>query len=348
LAELLKERHSGDLPSNTEANPKGYVKAITTRSGKTTSPVKPLTEPVAEECVDEEVQMESSGEVHQWLGPASTAQPENSPKKKNVTEEQEVDMRFRRVPYPARLLQQKYGKEYEKFLELFTQLKVNLPFVEALQHMPKYAKFLKDLLTNKKKLKDVSSVILNENCSAVVQNKLPEKMSGPGSFTIPCLFGSSADHCALADLGASINLMPYSVFTKLGLGELTPTRMSILLADKSMKNPRGVVQNFLVRIEKFVFPVDFVVLDMEEDEKATLILGRPFLNTARALLDVFDGKITLRVEEESVTFNVPMSNKNSSNSHDPVFVVNTSTSRSNSHRDRTGTNGEKPVLLNPP
>jgi hypothetical protein len=233
-----------------------------------------------EEPVDEEIILEGPGEVQSRLVLASTAQPKSPSRKKKATEEKESEFkfnRFSRVPYPGRLLHQKYEKDYEKFLELFKQPKVNLPFVEALQHMPKYAKFLKDLLTNKRKLEEISSVILNEKCSAVVQNKLPEKMSDPGSFTIPCLFGSSASHRALADLGASIKLMPYSIYSKLDLGELTPTRMSIQLADRSVKYPRGVVENMLVRIDKFVFPVDFVILDMEEDDRVPLILGRLFL-----------------------------------------------------------------------
>ena len=104
---------------------------------------------------------------------------------------------------------------------------MNISFVEALQHMPKYAKFLKDLLTNKRKMEELSTVTLSEKCSAVVQNKLPQKKTDPGSFTIPCTLGSSSVSYALADLGVSINLMPYSIFAKLDLGEPEPTRMSI-------------------------------------------------------------------------------------------------------------------------
>jgi hypothetical protein len=100
-------------------------------------------------------------------------------------------------------------KEYGHFLDLFKHLKINLPFVEELQHMPKYAKFFKDLLSNKKMLESISTVTLGERCSAVVQNKLPEKIAHPGIFTIPCLFGGSVVNHALADLGASINLMPF-------------------------------------------------------------------------------------------------------------------------------------------
>ncbi|KAI3818001.1 hypothetical protein L1987_11803 [Smallanthus sonchifolius] len=181
---------------------------------------------------------------------------------------------------------------------LFKQLHINLPFVEALAQMPKYARFLKDILTNKRKLEELSQVTLNEECLAVIQNKLPEKRRDPGSFTIPCLIGSLLVSNALADLGASINLMPYAVFAKLELGEPTPTCMSIQLADRSVKYPLGIVENVLVKVDRFVFPVDFMILDMDEDKNVPIILGRPFLATAKALIDVYSGRLTLRVDEE--------------------------------------------------
>ncbi|XP_076916047.1 uncharacterized protein LOC143575613 [Bidens hawaiensis] len=124
---------------------------------------------------------------------------------------------------------------------MFRQLRINLPFIEAFQHMPKYAKFLKDLHKRKESLEELSTVPLNGECLAVVLNKVPEKLPDPGVFTVPCLFGRDTSCQALADLGASINLMPYSLFEKLGLGDLTPTRMSLLLADRSVKYPRGII-----------------------------------------------------------------------------------------------------------
>ncbi|XP_021995207.1 uncharacterized protein LOC110892347 [Helianthus annuus] len=163
---------------------------------------------------------------------------------------------------------------------MLKKLHVNISFVEALSKMPKYAKFIKDLLTNKMKLEDLATVTLSEECSAVLQNKLPKKVSDPGSFTIPCLIGNLSVSNALADLGASINLMPYSIFAKLNLGKPSPTRMSLQLADRSVKFPRGVVENMLVKVDKFVFPVDFIILDMDEDSEVPLILGRPFLAIA--------------------------------------------------------------------
>ncbi|XP_073271527.1 uncharacterized protein [Primulina huaijiensis] len=170
--------------------------------------------------------------------------------------------------------------------------------------MPSYAKFLKDILANKRKLEDHMTVSLTENCPSLVQNKIPPKLKDPGSFSIPCMIGDVVFHKALCDLGASINFMPLSMFRKLGLGEPKPTRMSLQLADRSVKYPRGVIEDVLVKVDRFIFPADFVVLDMEEDMEMPLILGRPFLATGKALIDVQEWKLRLRVGEEEITFDV--------------------------------------------
>ncbi|KAL0345390.1 UNVERIFIED_CONTAM: hypothetical protein Sradi_4370300 [Sesamum radiatum] len=132
------------------------------------------------------------------------------------------------------------------------------------------------------------------------QNKLPPKLKDPGSFSIPCTIGNTNFDKALCDLGASVNLMPYSIFEKLGMHELTPTIITLQLADRSIKYPRGIVEDVLVKVGKFIIPVDFIVLDMEEDVNMPLILGRPFLATSRALIDVQKGQLTLRVNDEHV------------------------------------------------
>ncbi|XP_076959511.1 uncharacterized protein LOC143635610 [Bidens hawaiensis] len=191
--------------------------------------------------------------------------------------------------------------------DMFRQLKINLPFIEAIQHMPKYAKFLKDLLKRKDWLGEVSSIPLSEDCSEVVLIRVLEKLSDSGVFTIPCMFRSNMISQALEDLGASINLMPYSLHENSKFSELTPTRMSFSLADRSIKYPRGIIQNLLVKVDQFVFPVDFLVLDMEADERVPIILGHPFLRTAKALIDVYDGRVTLRVSDENVTYDITKS-----------------------------------------
>ncbi|KAK5836341.1 hypothetical protein PVK06_012125 [Gossypium arboreum] len=170
--------------------------------------------------------------------------------------------------------------------------------------MPTYVKFLKELLTNKRKFEDLSTVELNKECSAILQNKLPTKLKYPGSFTIPCLIGNLNIEKALADLGANINLMPYKMFKQLGLGEPKPNRISIQLADRSVKYPRGIIEDVLVKVDKFIFPVDFVVPDMDKDVEVPLILGHPFLATARAVIDVGDGKLVLRVGDEELIFKI--------------------------------------------
>ncbi|GKU88763.1 hypothetical protein SLEP1_g2989 [Rubroshorea leprosula] len=171
-------------------------------------------------------------------------------------------------------------------------------------NMPSYAKFLKEILANKRKLEEFEMVKLNEECSAILQNKLPPKLKDPMSFSIPCIIGHVNFDKALCDLGTSINLMPFHVFRKLGLGEPSPTTVPLQLADRSIKYPRGVVEDVLVKVDKFIFPVDFIVLDMEEDFEMPLILGRPFLATGRALIDVQQGKLSLRIHDEEIVFNV--------------------------------------------
>ncbi|XP_073137752.1 uncharacterized protein [Henckelia pumila] len=162
---------------------------------------------------------------------------------------------------------------------------------DALAQMPNYARFLKDLLKNKKKLNDITQFTMNEECSAVLQNKLPPKSHDPGSFSIPCHIGKFSIDNVLYDLGSSINLMTYSLATKLSMGAIEPTTISLKLADRSVKYPRGVVENVLVKVDKLIFPVDFVVLDMDEDYDVPMILGHSFLATSRALIDVEKGEL---------------------------------------------------------
>ena len=176
---------------------------------------------------------------------------------------------------------------------MFKKLHINIPFAEALSQMPSYAKFLKDILSNKRKLEEHETVMLTEECSAISLNKLPPKLKDPGSFTIPCTLGHSYFDKALCDLGASINLMPLSIFRKLGLGEVKTTTVSLQLADRSIRKPWGIIEDVLVKVDKFIYPVDFIVLDMEEDREMPLILGHPFLATGRALIDVQQGQLNL-------------------------------------------------------
>ncbi|GJW45180.1 DNA-directed DNA polymerase [Tanacetum coccineum] len=187
--------------------------------------------------------------------------------------------------------------------------------------MPKYAKFLKGLLSNKTRLEEACTVTMNKRCSAVLLNKLPSKEKDPGSFTIPCDIGHLPTDNALADLGASISLMPYTMYEKLGLGEPKPARMILELADRSNQYPRGIAEDVLKKIDKFVLPIDFVILDMQEDSRILIILGRPFLATARAMIDVFNKKITLRVGSEEEIFDVDQSMKKPRTEEDECYRI---------------------------
>ena len=158
--------------------------------------------------------------------------------------------------------------------------------------MPNYAKFLRDILSKKKKIAEEGVVSLTATCSAVIQKSLPVKMKNPGSFTIPCIIGKYEFKKALTDSGASINLMPLSVVPRLSLGELTPTAIILQMASRSMAQPEGVLEHVLVKVGKFIFLVDFVVMKMEEDTQVPLLLGRPFLAIGATLIDVQKGELT--------------------------------------------------------
>ena len=163
---------------------------------------------------------------------------------------------------------------------------------------------MKELLTGRKRPRDDENIALSENCSAILQRKLPPKLKDPGAFTIPCSIGPVEIGKALCDLVANINLMPLSMMKKLGCGEPKPTRMTLTLADRSISYPFGVLEDVLVKVNELVFPADFVILDMAEDEEMPLILGRPFLATGRALIDVEMGELMLRFHNEQVVFNI--------------------------------------------
>ncbi|GJT74614.1 reverse transcriptase domain-containing protein [Tanacetum coccineum] len=176
----------------------------------------------------------------------------------------------------------------------------------------KFSPTIKSLLINKEKLLELAQIPLNENCSAMLLKKLPEKLGDPGKFLIPCNFpGMDVCH-ALANLGASINLLPLSIWKRLSLPELTPTRMTLELADRSITYPKGLAEDVFVKVGKFHFPTDFVVVDFEADPRVPLILGRSFLRTGRALIDVYGEEITLRVDNEAVTFNLDQTTRYSS------------------------------------
>ncbi|GKE41877.1 DNA-directed DNA polymerase, partial [Tanacetum coccineum] len=181
--------------------------------------------------------------------------------------------------------------------------------------------FLKDLLTNKARLEEACTITIYERCSTLLLNKLPSKEKDPGSFTIPCDIGKLHINNALTDLRASISLMPYTMYEKLGLGEPKATRMSFELADRSIQYPRGIIKNVLIKVDKFVLLIDFVILDTPEDSRVPIILGRPFLATAWAMIDVFNKKITLRVGDDEEIFDVDQSIKRPPTDDDECYGI---------------------------
>ena len=160
--------------------------------------------------------------------------------------------------------------------------------------MPQYAKFMKDILSKKMKITEEGIVSLTTTCTAVIQKNLPEKRQDPGSFTIPCKIGDADMGKTLCDYGASINLMPLFVAQRLSLGELTSIAITLQMADRTLDHLEGILEDVLIKVGKFVFPVDFVVINMEKDKQIPLLLGRPFLATGVALIDV-KGELTFRV-----------------------------------------------------
>ncbi|XP_073120719.1 uncharacterized protein [Henckelia pumila] len=200
-----------------------------------------------------------------------------------------------KLPYPQRFKKKTYDK-FSMFLDIFEKLHINIPFTDTLQKMPKYAKFLKEVMSRKRKLEDFEMVNLTEECSAILQKKIPQQLKDLGSFMILGTIGYSNFNKELYDLGANINLIPLSIFRILGFGEVKPMPIALQLEDRSLTYPRGIIGDVLVKIDKFIFPANFVVIDMEEDEDMSLILGRPFFATAEANIDVKKGDFSMGVE----------------------------------------------------
>nr|GEZ94379.1 reverse transcriptase domain-containing protein [Tanacetum cinerariifolium] len=306
---------SGTLPGNTVANPKSDLKAITTRSGVSyDGPL--ISPPVVEnspEATKDTVIPTNNGntedvqpQVVSSKPPVSTSEPANTPVRASKPNLQAL------IPYPFRRNdernREKAKDQIEKFYQLFKDMSFKISFTDALILMPKFASTLKALINNKEKLSEMARTPLNEYCSVVLLKKLHEK-GDPGKFLIPCDFLGMAECLALADLGASINLMPYSVWKKVSLPDLTPTCMTLELADRSISKPVGVAEDVYVKVGSFHFPADFVVVDFDADPRVPLILGRSFLKTRRALIDVFEGKLTLRVGKEAITFNLDQTSR---------------------------------------
>ncbi|KAK4737918.1 hypothetical protein R3W88_001615 [Solanum pinnatisectum] len=185
-----------------------------------------------------------------------------------------------------------------------SNVRINLPLVDILQGISKYAKYVKDIVASKRRLTEYETIALTEKCRSMIQNRLPKKLNNSDSFTVQITIRQSVHARELCDLGASINLMPLSLYLKLGLGSPKITTVVLQLADRSIARSEGVVENVLVQVGSLIFPVDFVVLDFEPDSEVPFILGRLFLDTVRALIYVAAGQLTMRAHDKVEVFNV--------------------------------------------
>ncbi|CAN6583800.1 unnamed protein product [Malus baccata var. baccata] len=296
IAEFMGQfREQGKLPSSTVVNPKGgfeTAKAITLRNGKEvgTEPTPSKSAPEEDEKfqIEEEEQAKATARIEQSLphpskssNPSTIGKKGSSPINSNVIPPD--------VPFPSRFLQTKNEEEEKDVLETFRKVHVNIPLLDAIKQIPKYAKFLKKLCTTRKRIREKEVVHVSENVSAMLQRKLPPKCKDPGSFTIPCVIGNTRFEHAMLDLGASINVMPYSVYASMNLGELKNDGVIIQLADRFNAYPKGVLEDVLVQVDHLIFPADFYVLDMEDSTHSPpspLLLGRPFMKTAQTKIDV--------------------------------------------------------------
>ncbi|GJU93814.1 reverse transcriptase domain-containing protein [Tanacetum coccineum] len=244
------------------------MKAITTRSGVAYEGPSIPTYPSPKKVVERETEETTDKEQINFQGSTAHIPPPVNPiliPEPNVLK----TLPKPNIPYPSRHNDQKFrekaSNQMEKIFQIFQDLRFDISFVDALLLMPRFAPTIKNLLMNKEKLFELTKIPLNENCSAMLLKKLPKKLGDPGKFLIPCDF-SGMDVChALADLGASINLMPLSIWKKLSLPELTPTRMTLELADRSITRPKGLAKDVFVKVGSFHFPTDFVVVDFEAD-----------------------------------------------------------------------------------
>ncbi|KAK8544435.1 hypothetical protein V6N13_056215 [Hibiscus sabdariffa] len=288
LAQTLGRLESqGKLPSQTEPNPKENVSAITLRSGTI---VEPSVQKQKEKPKNSDFQ---EGDATTERG-APIAEPEPSPYAEPP-------------PFPSRFLKKDKQAEEKDILDIFRKVELNIPLLEVIRKIPRYARFLKDLCTNKRKLAGHERVNLGENVSAILTRRLPPKLKDQGMFTIPCKIGKVGIKRAMCDLGASINVMPLSVYNSISADPLKETRVTVQLADRSIVYPEGVLENVLVQVNELIFPADFYVINMKSDRSDSspeILLGRPFLSTANVEIKVKSGLLTLECNGEVVKFNV--------------------------------------------
>ncbi|KAL5540047.1 hypothetical protein UlMin_042820 [Ulmus minor] len=297
LTSLLTVQEQGHFPSQPQPNPRGQHMAQTSNPDK-------------QHVKEANVIVTRSGKEIDGPTPPSSITPNTSSNKDEAPKAQEAPSDSMPVPFPQALIKPKERNSalQGEILEQLKQVRINLPLLHVIKQVPSYAKVIKDLCTLKRKHNVKKTAFLAEQASAVIDSKTPPKYKDPGCPTVACQIGNQACGQALLDLGASVNLMPYSVYLQLGLGEIKPTTVVLQLADRSVRKPRGIVEDVLVQIDKFYYPVDFLVLDtiaiVNTESKNPLILGRPFLATANALINCRNGLMTLSFGNMTLEVNV--------------------------------------------
>jgi hypothetical protein len=271
------------------------MQAITTlRSGKQVDNQVATVEEASDTAREEENQAKHTTDV----GP-DTVIPSVEDKPKNYV---------RKAPYPERLIALKKSSKFDDILEVFKHVQINIPFLDAIQQVPSYANFLKDLVTIKRKTNVPKKTFLIEQVSSILQYKMPVKYKDPGCPTIACKIGENRARRALLNLGASVNLLPYLVYVQLGLGELKSTSITLQLADRSIKKLRGIIEDVLIKVDKFYYLVDFIVLDTEPamnvEIQVPIILGCPFLAITNALIICRIGVMKLSFGNMKVELNI--------------------------------------------
>ncbi|RVW11812.1 hypothetical protein CK203_089760 [Vitis vinifera] len=296
LTNLNTVNEKGKFPSQPHQNPKGIHEVES--KDEDSSKVRD---------VQAIITLRSGKEVHQPEHDQRKAKEDKADRKEEKKKEQKGKEHMP-PPFPQALRGKKPIKNASEILDVLRQVKVNIPLLDMIKQVPTYAKFLKDLCTVKRGLNVTKQAFLTEQVSAIIQCKSPIKYKDPGCPTISVNIGGTQVEKALLDLGASVNLLPYSVYKELGLGELKPTSITLSLADRSVKIPRGVIEDVLVQVDKFYYPVDFVVLDTDPIVKGInyvpIILGRPFLATSNAIINCRNGVMQLTFGNMTLELNI--------------------------------------------
>jgi hypothetical protein len=230
-----------------------------------------------------------------------------SPDEASTSKVSKMEREYPPPPFPQRLVKPTKEKKLFDIFETLRKVEMNIPLLDAIQQIPAYAKFLKDCCTHKWKFQEHETMTLTEEVSAVLLRKLPPKLKDLGSFTIPCRIGDHDFEQALLDLGASVNLLPYTVYEMLRLRKLKPTFVTLQLANRSIKRPRGILKDVLVKVGEFILLADFIVLNMEESPMPLpllIILGRPFMRTADTKICVEKGIVSMKVNGEKIEFKI--------------------------------------------